>query len=412
MDDIENDIAAVRQIESLPTILEVVCQTSGMGFAAVARVTQSRWVACEVLDNIAFGLEAGGELPVETTICSEVRTARREVVFDNAAEDPIYSVHPTPKMYGLQSYISVPIILRNGELFGTVCAIDREPRKATAALPMMRLLAQLIAFHLDANQKLADSQSDLLEANAEADNAKVDLAASRALLLDIRENSEIREQFIAVLGHDLRNPLAALNAGRRMLSKDHEDAKTVRILRHMGESIDRMSGLIDNVMDFARGRLGGGIAVERTRGQRIEPLLAQVVNEIRSAHPERRIEANFNLSKPIDIDRSRFAQMFSNLLGNAITHGDTVQPIIVLADDDGEEFELSITNGGAPIPQKAMVHLFQPFQRGNLRPSLQGLGLGLYIANQIALAHGGRIEVTSDDVETRFVFRMPIGDAR
>jgi len=410
MDDIQNDIAAIGRIEAIPTILEVVAQSTGMGFAAVARVTESRWVACAVLDNIHFGLLPGSELPASTTICSEIRALRREVIIDHVAEDPQFCSHPTPAKYGFQSYISVPIILPNGEVFGTLCAIDPQPRKlkGSVAVGMFRLFAQLIAFHLDANKQLSEARTALTSAGKSVAESRADLAASQADLFNAKSNSELREQFIAVLGHDLRNPLAGIEGGRRLLEKGNQDAKWARILRLMGESVARMSGLIDNLMDFARGRLGGGIGIERTSGQRIEPLLAQVINEIKVNNPDRVIETRFLLSQSIDVDPVRFAQMFSNLLGNAVTHGAEDQPIEIEASIAGSHFELAVTNQGEPIPPVVMERLFQPFYRGDVRPSMQGLGLGLYIASQIAQGHGGRLDVTSDKQQTRFTFRMPV----
>lgn len=389
-------------------ILEVVAKVTRMGYVVVTRVTETRWVACAVLDHIDFGLKAGGELPVRTTLCSEVRAARQDVVIDDVSADPIYANHHTPAMYGLQSYISIPIILKNGEFFGTLCAIDPTPHKPSEAVEMFRLFAQLIAFHLDATRSLQDSRDHLQLATTERDSSRVSLAASEQNLLDAKAGSELREQFIAVLGHDLRNPLAAIEGGRRLLEKEHGDPKSARILRLMGESVQRMSGLIDNVMDFARGRLGNGIGIERVHGTRIEPLLAQVINEIKTAHPDRVISTQFDLDQPVDVDHARIAQMFSNLLGNAVTHGAVDRPIEVRAAVVGGHFELSVTNGGDPISPAAMDRLFQPFYRGEVRPSMQGLGLGLYIASQIAQAHGGRIDVTSDASETQFVFRMPL----
>ena len=91
-----------------------------MGFAAVARVTEDRWVACAVRDEIAFGLQPGGELEVETTICDEIRDSGRLVVIDNVAEDKAFCGHPTPRMYGFQSYISMPIVRPDGRFFGTL----------------------------------------------------------------------------------------------------------------------------------------------------------------------------------------------------------------------------------------------------------------------------------------------------
>src|SRR3954463_14866340 len=105
-DDLQADVAAIARIPAVPTILDVVCRTTGMGFAAVARVTEDRWIACRVRDDIAFGLVPGDELKIETTICNEIRHSREPVVIDHVAEDPAYRGHHTPAMYGFQSYIS------------------------------------------------------------------------------------------------------------------------------------------------------------------------------------------------------------------------------------------------------------------------------------------------------------------
>ena len=102
--DFAADLAAIDRIQAVPTILEVVCRTTGMGFAAVARVTEDRWIACAVRDDIQFGLGPGGELKLETTICHEIRQAGTEVVIDHVAEDQTYCRHHTPAMYGFQSY--------------------------------------------------------------------------------------------------------------------------------------------------------------------------------------------------------------------------------------------------------------------------------------------------------------------
>lgn len=413
MDDLQRDVEAVRQIAAVPSILNVIASQTGMRFVAVARVTASRWVACEVLDNIQFGLKSGGELPVETTICNEVRSLRAEVLIDHVAEDAVFAAHPTPAMYGFQSYVSVPIILPDGDIFGTLCAIDPEPRalKGTPAEAMFRLFADLIALHLDANRRLAQSEIDLALSESHLASTRQDFAVSQKDLNEAIASGELREQFIAVLGHDLRNPLASLSSGIKLLRKDTDEPRSVRVLRLMGDSVQRMAVLIDNLLDFARGRLGGGIGLEITHGERIEPVLAKVLNEIVSVHPERQIETHFELAQPIDVDPSRIGQLFSNLLGNAITHGTPDKPIVIHARVVDGSFRLAVCNGGEPIPQAAMERLFQPFSRGEVRPSQQGLGLGLFIASQIAEAHGGTLVATSDADETRFTFQMPVTPA-
>src|SRR5262249_24585277 len=124
--DFRDDLDAIRSIEAVPVILNVVCRVTGLGFAAVARVTDSRWVCLAVNDEIQFGLRPGDELKIETTICQEVRDNHAVTVIDHVTEDEIFRNHPTPAMYGFQSYISMPIFLKDG-FFGTLCAIDPKP---------------------------------------------------------------------------------------------------------------------------------------------------------------------------------------------------------------------------------------------------------------------------------------------
>ena len=119
MIDLQADVAMVARIEAVATILEVVCEATVMGFAAVARVTEDRWIACGLRDGIALELRPGDELKVETTICHEVRQSHEAVFLDNVSEDATYRGHPTPAMYGLQSYVSVPSIMPDGSFFGT-----------------------------------------------------------------------------------------------------------------------------------------------------------------------------------------------------------------------------------------------------------------------------------------------------
>jgi sigma-B regulation protein RsbU (phosphoserine phosphatase) len=160
-------------------------------------------------------------------------------------------------------------------------------------------------------------------------------------------------------------------------------------------------------MDFARGRLGGGLSVERIV-EPIEPVLRQVISELQVALPGRVIETHFALSEPVHCDRRRIGQLASNLLGNALTHGAADKPVRIGAMTADGRFELFVANAGEPIPPVILQRIFEPFSRGTLRPSLQGLGLGLYISHEIAKAHGGTLEVASTEAETRFTFRMPL----
>jgi signal transduction histidine kinase len=383
----QDDIASVQKILSMPMILDVICRTTGMGFAAVARVTETRWIACSVRDDIGFGVKPGGELEVKTTICDEIRAGGKHVVIDDVASDPDYCGHPTPKMYGIQSYISMPIVLPGGDFFGTLCAIDPRPARVNTPeiVSTFKLFAELIAYHLDSDRRLKLSED---------------------ALMDERETAHLREQFIAVLGHDLRNPLNSIAGAAAVLERSKLDDPSKKMVAMMQRSVRRMATLIDDVLDFARGRLGGGLTISASN----EPLTAaleQVIAELRSAFPERVIETEFTNAECVKCDRTRVAQLLSNLVANALTYSAPGTPVRAKASVFDGIFELSVSNQGEPIPPQAMERLFQPYARGEVKPSQQGLGLGLYISSEIARAHGGSIDVTSDAEATVFTVRFP-----
>ncbi|CAN5177303.1 HAMP domain-containing sensor histidine kinase [soil metagenome] len=385
---IADDIAAIGRLDVIPKILEVACRTTGMGFAAVARVTEDRWVACAVRDEIEFGLGVGGELVLETTLCNEIRGHGQSIVFGDVSQNETYRHHHTPRTYGLQSYISVPI-QHGGAFFGTLCAIDSKPADIDDGKTQatFELFADLIGAHLDNQDRLARSE---------------------AALLDAHDAAELREQFIAVLGHDLRNPLASIDGGARLLLKTPLDDRARILVGLVQNSVQRMAGLIDNVLDFARGRLGGGFAIERRPDADLPEALDHVIAELRTAQPDRRIVSDIVLTQPVSADSRRVAQLFSNLLSNALTHGSDLEPVSVWARTTNGQFELSIANAGEAIPANTLARLFHPFTRASARPMQEGLGLGLYIATEIAKAHDGVLSVHSDATETRFTFKMPL----
>ena len=148
---ISDDVKAINAMPMVPKLLEVICRTTGMGFSAIARVTDDKWVACGVRDEINFGLVPGGELKLETTICDEIRQSGEGVVIDHVSEDKAFCNHHTPAMYGFQSYISIPILRQDGTFFGTLCAIDPKPHKLKnpQTIEMFKLFAELISFHLN-----------------------------------------------------------------------------------------------------------------------------------------------------------------------------------------------------------------------------------------------------------------------
>lgn len=386
-ESIAHDVAAVGRISAVPSILRIVCDNTGMRFAAVARVTDGTWTACAVEDNIAFGLLPGGQLDVHSTLCKEARAAREPVFFDHASENPRYRDHHTPRTYNIQSYISVPIIRPDGVYFGNLCAIDPSPNLVSDAktIGMFQNFAELIGRQLALEQRQEETEE---------------------ALRDSRQAIELRDQFIAVLGHDLRNPLASMRAISEVMLR-RQDLEMVKYGTRLRANARRMARLIDDVLDLARGRTGMGVNIAPITD--LEPRLREVVAELRDAHAGWRIVENYHCGDLVECDLGRVQQLVSNLLGNALAYGDCAQPVSVNGKVDGNWLELSVCNAGLPIAPSSLARIFEPYWRPAESKPGGGLGLGLHICAMIVKAHDGTLHVSSSsDAGTCFTARLPV----
>ncbi|WP_263141606.1 GAF domain-containing sensor histidine kinase [Pseudomonas alcaligenes] len=388
---VESDIASIGRIGAVSAILQIIVESTGLRFAAIARVTEDSWTACAVLDRIGFGLEVGGELEVTSTLCHEIRSNQRAVVIDKASEDPCYRDHHTRRRYRFESYISVPVFRVDGSFFGTICALDPLPAKLSELNieAVMHSFARLLALQLDAEESQQRTETALLEE---------------------RETAEVREQFIAVLGHDLRNPLFAITASAEMLlRKAALDAYSSTLVNHILTCGRRASKLVEDVLDFARGRLGNGIPLDLHDCADLEAALLHVVDEVQRVHPKRIIRSRIQGINGLRCDCERIAQLLSNLVANAIAHGTPTGIVDVEAVLRDGAFVLSVSNQGTPIAEDHLARLFQPYSRPSSPMPRAGLGLGLYIASEIARAHGASLDVRSTAKEgTTFTFTLPL----
>ncbi|UVL01395.1 GAF domain-containing sensor histidine kinase [Pseudomonas sp. B21-048] len=381
------DIATISRISAVPAILQVISELTGLRFAAVARVIEDSWIACAVLDRLDVGLQVGDELDLVSTLCNEIRLGHHSVVIDKASEDPLYRNHHTPSTYPFESYMAVPIVRTDGRFFGTLCAFDPTPAplKSSTIQSTMESFARMLALQIEAEENLQRTEASLIKK---------------------RKTAELREQFIAVLGHDLRNPLFAISAGAEMLLRKVSDPANEQRARHILTSAQRATKLVDDVLDFARGSLGRGIPMNIEPCPDLGDALRHVISEIQSIHPKRIIQSSIGDLSNIHCDRERVAQLLSNLVANAVVHGDPDGPVEVSAQIKEGHFVLRVKNQGL-IAEDALPHLFQPYSKpADARPQA-GLGLGLYIASQIAQSHGGKLEVVSTELQgTTFIFSL------
>ncbi len=388
--EVAKAVAAIGRIDAVPTLLKVLCEITGMGFATVVRVADEIWTACAIKDDLHLGVMPGCQLPINKTLCIESMALRSPIVVEHVSADPRYRSHPVLKRYQIESCVSMPIVLSDGRYFGNLCALDRNPSKVAEPriLSMFKHFAALIASQLD-RQFLEEQE--------------------HRALLDERAAGELREQFIAILGHDLRNPLHAVYASGDLLERKLTDPTLLTIASRIKTNVRRMSSLIDDVLDFARGRLGGGIAVELTDIENINAGLTTVVQELQDAQPDCRILSSISVNRSVRCDLGRLQQVASNLLGNALTHGLPNSSVKISASADEHDLVLEVWNAGEPIPPESLGKIFEPFWRHSVAASRNGLGLGLHICSQIVRAHQGRISVVSTrEHGTQFTARLPL----
>lgn len=238
-----------------------------------------------------------------------------------------------------------------------------------------------------------------------------DITQSKRAQSEAEETARFREHFVGIVGHDLRNPLTAiLTAAQLLLRHGGLSDRQARTVSRIAASSERMARMIGDLLDFTRSRLGGGFPIQ-TRRMDLRELCQAVIEELELAYPERTVEFEARGDAWGNWDPDRVAQVVSNLVGNALQHSPESGTVRVDLGDEGDRVLLETSNAGPPIPREVLPHIFEPGRRGPAgrgRNESSGLGLGLYIVQQIVLAHGGEISVRSSAEEgTMFTVSLP-----
>jgi signal transduction histidine kinase len=234
------------------------------------------------------------------------------------------------------------------------------------------------------------------------------IAGQIAIAVDRDASERFRELFIGILGHDLRNPLNAVLMAQHLLLETAPEAEK-RLLLRLGSSAKRMERMITQLLDFTRARSGGGIALSREASD-LGLICAQTVEELKTSNPQRRIEMTFAGDARGHWDTDRMAQVFSNLIANAVAYGSRDTAVEIGLTASASEVVCTVRNFGLPIPVELVPYLFDPFRRAHhaKAASAQGLGLGLFICQQIVAAHGGKTVVESSEAKgTLFTVTLP-----
>ncbi len=236
-----------------------------------------------------------------------------------------------------------------------------------------------------------------------------DIGRRETLEHALRDQAALQERFIAILGHDLRNPLNAVAMAAQRLKQAEVSERWAKSVDYILSGAARMTRLIDQLLDIARTRRSGGIPVRLQPGTDLGEIVQAAVDELCAANPRTEIVVNRHDTIVGAWDPDRLAQVVSNLVGNATVHG--AGRVDVHVKRAGDDAVLEVHNGGPPIPADMVPRMFEAFQRlaaddATARPG--GLGLGLFIADRIVAAHGGRIAVHSSEEEgTTFAVTIP-----
>ncbi|RYF34129.1 MAG: HAMP domain-containing histidine kinase [Comamonadaceae bacterium] len=242
-------------------------------------------------------------------------------------------------------------------------------------------------------------------------NEAIDQAVAESVAFFTAEVDRWRHVFLGVLGHDLRGPLNAILLTAEMLSRLSQSAPVTRHTEGLIRSGKRMKDLLDDLLDFSRASLGVGVDVHRAEVD----LAAECLDEVevlRAALPDCEIEFSAHGDGTGHVDASRVREVLANLVSNASRYRTEGSAVRVSLDRDGDAFRLRVENQGEPIASEVIADLFEPLRRGNSQPnelltSRANLGLGLFIAREIATAHGGEVTAKSVDGRTAFTMTFP-----
>ena len=243
-------------------------------------------------------------------------------------------------------------------------------------------------------------------------NEAIDQVLTESVAYYSKKLDHSRDMFLGILGHDLRNPLGAIQMSAQLVLKMGTlNERQAMLISQIVASSGRTTEILDHLLDLTRARLGSGIPVIRAHMD-MAFVSRQLVDEMRAMHPDRTFTLEISGDTEGEWDKPRIGQVFSNLLGNAVQYGFTDLPIGVTIKGDSEEIVLSVHNDGVPIPSDKIGRIFGSLTRGEVKnsdqPRSNNLGLGLFITNEIVSAHGGKIGVTSSEKNgTTFTAHFP-----
>ncbi|WP_133859329.1 MULTISPECIES: GAF domain-containing protein [Pseudomonas] len=374
-------IELLASLDSVAALLRVVCDVSGLGVATVAEVTEQRWIACAVEDRIAFGLQPGAELDLESTLCNHVRSSHDAVIISDVTQNPTYCDHPAPGLYGWKSYLSVPVFRPNGTFFGTLCAFDPQPAPLLEQRPVIatldgfaRLLGELLAREEQRREESPGPRGDL-------------------------DLTPLREQLLVLLEEDLQHPLQAL-------AKDAPvDASQAQRWQTEARRLAERSAA---AADFVRVRLGHGLPLKPALVAGANERLLDLLARLQTRFPDQTLGSELpELPAALRLDLPRLLQAVEALLEWVASRNPAGGTLLLRGVLDERCYRLAVESRTAVVEPATLNQVFQPLltQADSEQPAR--LDLGLYLAQEIARGHGGSLVARLEAGHLRFLLTLP-----
>jgi signal transduction histidine kinase len=308
----------------------------------------------------------------------------------------------------------------DGDLDGHTAATSHGTDRAATGFTPAQMVSEFRALRASVLRLWSEQQDEISRANLQEltrFNEAIDQLLAESIAKYAQDAARSKDLFLGVLGHDLRNPLGAImGSASAMMTQEGPDWPHVRTASRILNSGRRMVGMIDDLVDFTRTRLGDGIPVVRA-AMDMETICRQAIDEITAFHP--RCVVHFEASGQLrgEWDAGRIAQALSNLVGNAYQHGLADSAVEVALRGERDRVVLTVHNRGGAIAKSELQDVFNPFRQldadraGSASRDLRSAGLGLYIVHAIVVAHQGTIEVESGKSGTTFTMTLPRGEA-
>ncbi|WP_267407567.1 GAF domain-containing protein [Pseudomonas sp. GM_Psu_2] len=374
-------VELLTSLDSVAALLRVVCDISGLGVATVAEVTEQRWIACAVEDRIAFGLQPGAELDLESTLCNHVRSSHDAVIISDVTQNPTYCDHPAPGLYGWKSYLSVPVFRPNGTFFGTLCAFDPQPAPRLEQRPVIdtldgfaRLLGELLAREEQRREASPGARGD-------------------------RDLTPLREQLLVLLEEDLQRPLQAL------AKEASADAAQAQRLQAEAQRLAERSAA---AADFVRVRLGHGLPLKLTLVEGVNERLTNLLATLQARFPDQTLGSELpELPAAVRLDLPRLLQAMGALLEWVASRNPAGGTLLLRGELDERCYRLAVESRTAVVDPGSLSQVFQPALTEATPEQPARLELSLYLAQEVARGHGGSLVARQENGRLRFILTLP-----